>query len=235
MDDKDMRLKQGVVEAVLGRFRERRPEQAVRVLLAACGSRGLTNCRGLYGCRDVGTYRPPAGGTHGAGSVGGTSDLPVEIQNLDAVPSVQELYIGEQMHVLVHAGCSGYLHLFNFGTSGSPAKLFPLRADDAQQVRAGRWTYLSDRFTRQRVAYEEQGPVTPWPERLLAVVTRENKNVKPGDLYPDWERYDAPQVARSRGVGDDEWDVDRAGEWFWDLPEQDWQWGLLEVPVKERK
>lgn len=241
MIDSETRRKQGVVKAVLQRFNKKRTRQSVQIVIAACKDNGLLNCRGICGYNDSLPVQPQTDASikneQTGEAVAQTSSLPPELQNLEELPPINELYIGERMHLAVKTSFAGYLHMFNFGTSGDPVKLFPLRANHAQYVAAQNWEYISETFTKNKMIYEERGPLNEYPERLLAVITRENINIKPGDLYRSWDIYNTVNPALStRSVNsdeDDEWRWDRSGEWFWDLPEEKWQWGVIEVPVKQ--
>jgi hypothetical protein len=249
MTDPETARKQAIAEDVLKRFAEVRPIRAAEIVLAACDDRGLLGCRGICRYGEARPTRkpaipgePPLAGTPpvavpplAQGLAGAsTAHLPSEIQDMTRLPRLTDLRVGEYMHLAVASTFAGYIHMFNIGTSGDVAKLFPKGEHEGQYLPVSRWQYVSEALTGMRRVYQERGPVTGYPERLLAVIVRDGGiPLAPADLYPDWVTNDRRgEGARGQGVSDDAWGVaDRASEWFWDLPAEAWQWGLLAVPI----
>jgi hypothetical protein len=250
MNGADIRRKQGIVTAVLAQFRKARSEPAVKLVLAPCPGKAPEHTRGLCNYDEIRPVRqreeqataieelPPVATCE-------TSNMPPAFQNLDEVPRIADLYVGEYLHFLVVSTFPGHLHLFNFGTDGDVARLYPLPEKESQYVAPCHWRYVSGPDGSAKALYREQGPANIYPERIIAIITRENIPLKPSDLYPGWDIYDGVspviEMCGARGgrgdVGADDDDFgqpDRSADWFWDRPTEDWQWGLIEVPVKDR-
>jgi hypothetical protein len=140
---------------------------------------------------------------------------------------------GEELHVVVDAPRSGYLHVFNLGTSGEASKLLPepgLRAP----VEAGR-AYLASPgagvtpfFPEGPLAeaWVEHGPANGFAERVLAVVTTEDRPLSASRLHPAWgEGASVGPLATSGFAAASIEPVLSA----W--PASTWSWGYCEIPV----
>ena len=143
------------------------------------------------------------------------------------------LHVGDQMTLRLKSPRSGYLTLFNFGTSGRVSKIFPHPAlgTTDNHVKAGCVYMLPGALMSPDVlpdgAWEEQGPVssrTGLPERILAVLTDERVALD--------ETCFGAQVGRvlTRGGFDV---VEESISSILDLPRGAWTWGMVEAAVED--
>ena len=131
---------------------------------------------------------------------------------------------------------SGYVHLFNLGTSGTVAKLTPTELGEDNRVESERSFLLpSEKLidlakgrgfgVSMSAQYEHVQP-----ERLLVIVTNEDREVNAEDLDPLFENLMRPNqtVGRKRGGIDiDCGAVSAIFEW----PAESWEYGLLELEL----
>lgn len=134
--------------------------------------------------------------------------------------------VGDLLRLELRSDTDGYLHLFDFGTSGRVLKLFPnprfATADN--RIEAGR-TYAMPGELLPVPAFAVSGPTTAESgrlERLLAVVTRD-----PVDLS-EAAVGGAGAAFATRGGFDA---AEEAVASLFDLPDGDWTYGLLETEV----
>ena len=143
------------------------------------------------------------------------------------------LHVGDRMTLRLKSPRSGYLTLFNFGTSGRVSKIFPHPAFGmtSNHVKAGCVYMLPGALMSADILpdgeWEEQGPVsssTGLPERILAVLTD-----KPVELD---ETCFGAQVGRvlTRGGFDV---VEESISSLLDLPHGSWIWGMVEAAVED--
>jgi len=140
---------------------------------------------------------------------------------------------GEELHVVVDTPRSGYLHLFNLGTSGEVSKLLPEPGVRAL-VAAGR-AYLASPGAGVTAFFPEgpraepwveHGPANGFAERVLAVVTTEDRPLSASRLHPAWGEaaYAGFLAASGFAVASIE---PVLGAW----PASAWSWGYCEIPV----
>ena len=157
--------------------------------------------------------------------------LPVRPNNGVKVPE-GILHVGDQMTLRLKSPRSGYLTLFNFGTSGHVSKIFPHQnfGTTRNRIDAGRVYMLPGELLPADKLYngvwEETGPLSKLnglPERVIAVLTDD-----PVDLD---EQVFGEQVSRvlTRGGFDA---VEESISSLLDLPRGSWIWGGLEAVVE---
>lgn len=222
--------RQRQIEDVLQRFRQTRPRMQVEIRIFACETCSTATCRGFCNPAEM-----PATGQTAAPDAG---EIPPELQNEKNLPCLNELHVGDYLHLTATSEVDGYLHMFNLGTSGTVSKLFPHHPDAAQEVPANVRQFITggELSPFRQEPYRELGDsendspgrANGYPERLLGIVTRENIRVRQSDLFPDWRAFDT--LFRSAGWGV----VQDQADWFWSLPEGAWEWGCIEVPVVDR-
>ena len=185
------------LEHVIGRFRKIQVP-TVDLLLIPCGSHDLGSARGFV--MHSNETRP-------------TNPHPVSIDSgvitSEPLEQVSSIKINETLHVQVNSPVTGYLHLFNFGTTGDASRLIPIQGELPYQLPANQPTLING-----------------FPERLLVIITKEQVTLEASDLHPDWANlYNG---AASRGG----WNViDRKAKVF-ELPMDKWSWGLCEAAVE---
>ena len=73
------------------------------------------------------------------------------------------------------------------------------------------------------------GRANGYPERILAIVTKENICIKASDLHQAWDCFDH-SFRRNDG-----WEnVEKKNSWFWELSQGEWEWGHIEAVVKDK-
>ncbi|MDO5675841.1 MAG: DUF4384 domain-containing protein [bacterium] len=133
------------------------------------------------------------------------------------------LYIGETVSFSVHTPASGYLRLFNFGSSGRCLRLFPNNGEPSffrqGQLLAipaqGRW-------------FDVNGPATDvsgYPDRLFALLLDR-------DVIYDLAGLDPRLEAGSRGSFGGE--VRRSRSPLFEMPSANWEYGLLEYETRDQ-
>ncbi len=115
------------------------------------------------------------------------------------------LRVGEYVEVEGGVPCGGYLHLFNFGTSGTCLKLAPSAEFPDNAVRAGQVFHIpSDQFLARAALPEwrEMGPLTAETghrEYLFAVLTADDVDLQLKDLHAKLQGRDLLSRSPSRG------------------------------------
>lgn len=180
----------------------------------------------------AGSYRPDAVGLWDIPATPGTSapsDGRVEWEETDF------LKIGEYVEFHGKMPCAGYVHLFNFGTSGKCIKLFPSQEypDNFEPVGAVFWVPSKKHCGVPFRDFCEVGPATietGKPERLFAIVTHDNVDLQIEDLHPKMIGDDLFTRCATRGPGfDGKVRVDTAK--LFALRLERWEYGLLEMDV----
>jgi len=148
------------------------------------------------------------------------------------------LTVGEHIRFEGVSPMTGYVHLFNLGTSGKCIKLAPSEECPNNRIEAGRVLELpSEQFVRmsdfKNGVWFEEGPTTAeagHPERILAIVTREDIELECEDLHPDLEshRLYTARGARGPGFGGP---VQRNRARLFQLPPDSWEYGLISLEV----
>lgn len=150
------------------------------------------------------------------------------------------LKVGEMVAFSGISYRTGYVHLFNFGTSGTCLKLAPSREYPDNRVVAGEKfrlpseSLLSSRELRAE-GFPVDGPVSPvygQPERLMVIVTSDDIDIQVKDLNPKLTGRDLLTRCASRGAGfsmPPRKDVSK----IFQLEPGKWDFGLLEMDVME--
>lgn len=134
--------------------------------------------------------------------------------------------VGDRLRLSLRSDVPGYLHFFDFGTSGRSAKLFPCPALSTvdNRIEAGR-TYSAPGELLPIPDFLVSGPTTAETgrkERLLVVVTRNPIELPLSAVEPA-----AAAFATRGGFAA----VEEAVGSLLDLPAEDWTYGLLETEV----
>lgn len=245
MDQHDNLLgyRHALIRQVIERFKTAQPQSemnpVVELLLFPCTTPSLRSARGIA---SQGEVRPsmPVDTVHGA---------PLseeEMVKLSKLKAVKELRLEEYIHIAVESPIGGFPHLFNFGTDGHVAKLFPHSAESARQIPLNRRLFVSPNqgcspFMDASIPFQEVGDgrggrigkVNGHPERLFALVMTRNVAVRAGMLHPDWHHYDE---SFRGGDGNADWDhgppiSETEDEFSQRFGLKEWAWGYLEVPV----
>jgi len=231
-------FRQALICRVLEQFREMKPEPEVRLLIYPCVHESLASARGFV---MHGEPRPPLSWDDQASAPLADEDK----ESLSDLQPVKELRVGEYIHLALESERAGYLHLFNFGTSGDVAKLFPHKATSAREVPLSRRVFVTpnrdiSRFMKGRGPFQELGDgqrnrlgrANGYPERLLALVMKRKVAVRASDLHPDWHVFDEHyRSAGGSGWDDDEAVAEESSEFSQKFPVHEWGWGYVEVPV----
>jgi len=130
---------------------------------------------------------------------------------------------------------SGYIHLFNLGTSGLCDKLAPSEEFPDNRIEANQVLELpSEQFVRMADCpdgvWEETGPPsseTGHPERILCIVTEDDIELECPDLHPDLEQRHV-YTARGPGFGGQ---VRRNRSKLFNLSQEKWEYGLISLNV----
>ncbi|HOX04537.1 MAG TPA: DUF4384 domain-containing protein [Candidatus Paceibacterota bacterium] len=227
-----------IVEAVNG-LRKLQPVCAVRVYVVPAPGAELRGMRGF-----VRHGQPPP-----CFEPCPESSAPLSSDDLDRLKSacmVDELRVGDYLHILVESDRSGYLHMFNLGMSGRVAKLFPHSPESTRWIPAQRtllvtpnegmspFVEAAEPYQEKGDSYGDNGRANGYPERLLAVVTDRQVAVEAGDFHVDWLGFNA----HYRGL-DSEWDRGAVtdsltGRFETKHGREGWGWGLFEIPVVDR-
>lgn len=134
--------------------------------------------------------------------------------------------VGDKLRLVLQSDMDGYLHFFDFGTSGKVEKLFPCAALSTvnNHIEADK-TYKAPGNLLPIPEFSVSGPTTAESgrkERLLVVVTRH-----PVDLPVEGVVRAGEVLAAQRGFAV----AEEAIRALTDLPEDEWTWGLLETEV----
>ena len=143
------------------------------------------------------------------------------------------VHIGDRLTLRLKSPRSGYLTLFNFGTSGGVSKIFPHPAFGTVRnlIEAGKVYMLPGELMPASALpdgeWEELGPTTSstgFPERVVAVLTDENVELD--------EQCFGQQVGNvlTRGGFDA---VEESISSILDLPSGSWIWGAVEAAVED--
>ncbi|MBP7053432.1 MAG: DUF4384 domain-containing protein [Phycisphaerae bacterium] len=222
----------GIIEFFLEMLRVTKgPEGAVDLCVIHCPPE-LPASRGFVA---GGAYRPGAGGNSDLPDTPGT--LPPSDGSI-TWEQTEFLSVGEYVEFHGKMPCDGYVHLFNLGTSGRCAKLFPSREYPNNFEPAGAVFWVpSKRHCDIPVAkFTEDGPTTAEtgkPERLLAIVTHDDVVLQIEDLHPRMAGYDVFSRCPTRGsavVGP----IIRKPKLFdgEKIRPEHWEYGLLEMEVR---
>jgi hypothetical protein len=144
------------------------------------------------------------------------------------------LRVGDDIHVIVDAPVSGYLWVFNLGSSGEVDRIVPERLEPAAAVKAGQSYLVSTGAAIAPVSSEpppaspwmEQGPANGFPERILAIVTAENTPLAPSSLHPAWSGSGPAPTRPAAGFG-----APRIEATLGARPTRSWAWGVAEAAV----
>jgi len=147
---------------------------------------------------------------------------------------VSALRVGDDLHVVVDAPVSGYLWMFNLGSSGEVSQIVPDRMQPASRVNAGQSYLVSTGAAIAPVSSEpppvspwvEQGPVNGFPERILAIVTAENTPLAASSLHPAWSGSRPAPNRPAAGFG-----APRIEATLGARPTHGWAWGVAEAAV----
>jgi hypothetical protein len=96
------------------------------------------------------------------------------------------LSIGEEYKITLHAKRNGYVHVFNFGSSGAIDKMFPIGDGPSNAITVDIPLEVSNYSTD--VGWEELGPNSSSSgkrEGILVVETKERIELSEGDLHFD--------------------------------------------------
>ena len=138
---------------------------------------------------------------------------------------VNAIGVGDELRLVLQSDMDGYLHFFDFGTSGAVTKIFPSAqlSQVDNRIEAGR-TYSAP-GELLRFHFTVSGPTTAESgrkERLLVVVTRRQMDLSLAAV----ESAGAAFATRGGFAS-----VDEAVATLTDLPEDEWTYGLLETEV----
>jgi len=233
-----LQYRHGRIQAVLARFRAAKPVERVKIILYPCTNQALGSMRGF--CKK-GEERP----TGGVDTKVCASLHTDEIEAIEQARPIESLVIGDFLHIVVQSDRAGFLHLFNFGTSGDVARLFPHHSDSAIRIPQTSQVFVTATHGRSPFSDEKQpyrevgdsvtdslGNANGYPERLLAIVTSNKAGIAADGFDPEWSCY----ATRYRGATgwDQVFDTAEERASFWtQMPLDEWEWGLLEVPVVE--
>ncbi len=134
--------------------------------------------------------------------------------------------VGDKLRLELRSDMDGYLTLFDFGTSGRFAKLFPCKelSTTDNHIEAGK-TYAAPGELLPIPDFLVSGPTTAESgrkERLLVIVTR-----NPIELSESAVLNAGTDFATRGGFGA----VEETVASLLDIPEDDWTYGLLETEV----
>lgn len=237
-DDTLLAYRHTLIEQVIERFNTAWPRREVQLFLFPCVAADVGSARGFV---KQGEERP----TLCMDTQQGAPVSDVEKAKLSNLNPVQELRVGEHIHIAVESNFAGFLHLFNFGTDGRVAKLFPHSPESALEVPASKTVFVTPSqgcspFVKERIAFREMGDghanqvgkANGYPERVFALVMARKVAVEAGDLHPDWHVFDSSY----RGVGESAWDQGEVIDGTRDEFSRRFRlgecaWGYLEVPV----
>ncbi len=132
------------------------------------------------------------------------------------------LHIGEQVRFSVVMPKSGWLRLFNFGSSGRGLRLYPGPGEADRHFRKGETLFLPDNgwFVVNPPATGNSGA----PDRLFAIVVEDQDIAALDDLEPRLEED-------SRGGFGGEVEGGKPAPLI-ALPPEEWEYGLLEYETK---
>ena len=155
-----------------------------------------------------------------------TRDLVPMLQRHDSGTRKGVVYIGDKMTLRLKSPRSGYLTLFNFGTSGRVSKIFPYPASGMTQnwIDGGRVYMLPGELMRMP-AWIESGPASSLnglPECVVAILTEDRVDLD--------ERCfgEAGRVLTRGGFAA----VEESISSILDLPRGSWIWGMTRVDVE---
>jgi hypothetical protein len=106
------------------------------------------------------------------------------------------LRLGETYTIKIKSTVSGYLHVFNLGTSGAIAKMFPKSLVD-NYVHAGVEFYVLNEFFETN--WYENGPITASTENsecFLLILTTAPKTIYLSDLHIDLAKETDDRITR---------------------------------------
>ena len=147
------------------------------------------------------------------------------IEKVEARPE-NSIAVGDRLRLELQSDIDGYLTLFDFGTSGRFAKLFPnpsLSTED-NHIEAGK-TYAAPGALLPVPDFRVSGPTTAESgrlERLLVIVTRNHVELSEAAVL------NAGTAFSTRGsIGS----VEESVASLLDIPAEEWSYGLLETEV----
>lgn len=158
---------------------------------------------------------------------------------------VNRLSIGDVVGLELSSNIDGWLHLFNYGTSGNVYQLVP---GEYSRLSDGRifanQTYVADRGGDLiSVPLREGGPTTAqygYMERFIAIITKYPVDISTASVKAMFDRRNPGKVCATRGgfgsveevrQPDANEPVEVAVATLLDLPPEDWVQGTLELEV----
>ena len=182
----------------------------------------------------------------GRGKAYGTRDLVPDTSSYGEVAMARPantLSIGDRVRFELSANFDGWLHVYNYGTSGNVLQLVPSQYSKLSDGRidAGR-TYVADQGGDMiSVALRENGPTTPETgnlERFIAIITKKPVNISTASVKELFDRRNSGRGFATRGgfgsveeVRHAEEPLEVAVASILDLPPEDWLQGTLELEV----
>ena len=156
----------------------------------------------------------------------------------------ERLAIGDEVRFSLSANVDGWLHLYNYGTSGKVVQLFPgaYSSLPGSRIVAGKTYTAEPGGTLLSVPLRENGPTTAETgrlERFVAIVTTRDVSIAPDSIKKLFDGRN-PAVFATRGgfssVEDGaspaaEEPLDEAMCSILDLPPEEWVQGTLELEV----
>lgn len=148
--------------------------------------------------------------------------------------------VGDLLEFNLRANIDGWLHLYNYGTSGKVSPLFTNRhifANETYSIRRGGnlydgWLFVNDKTRTTR----ESGRL----ERFIAIITREKIQLDENSVKAVFDKRNPGTGFATRGAFDSVEEVPHAEEEVLleeamaslvDLPPEDWVQGTLELEV----
>ena len=183
-------------------------------------------------------WRPDAPDARGIIAAGSRGIVPAGTLDTPPVQWDGTLHIGESVEFTGASPVTGYLHLFNLGTSGTCVKLCPSREYPANAVEAGQQFAIpsKQRLDGERPpdgAFNVSGPPSSQaghPERLLAIVTVDDTDLQIEDLHPRLVGRDLLTRVAARGPSFS--GPPRVGTAkLFRIPPDRWHYALLEMEV----
>jgi hypothetical protein len=178
--------------------------------------------------------REPVYGTRGVISPQPvSSEIPDTCEGPEGFQTTGSLSVGAWITFSGLVPQAGYLHLFNLGTSGTCVKLSPSAEHPDNQVSPDEVFELpSDQLYDCQSHFEVQGPTTEEsgePERLLAILTLDDIDLRCHDLHPNLVDRDLlTPLDRGRGFAGP---VGATTSRLLQLERSRWEYGLVELDV----
>jgi hypothetical protein len=174
-----------------------------------------------------------------AGERGIIAAKPIPKANTSKSATNKIIQVGEYCEFEGVSPINGYLHLFNFGTSGYCLKLAPSMEYQNNYIdRNAPFRLPSEQFLSRKIfdagVWREGGPTTTETgqlEQLLIIATRDDIDLQIEDLHPKLLGNDLLTRCSSRGPSFSG-SVKTGVSKLFRLPLESWEYGLLQMEVR---